>query len=226
MCQGEEGPLAGVGEVCSQGSAGLRPTPPSCPIHCSAFLTAPPVDTHDADAQALLIVLAVESLNREAHTCVQIMDSVNRVHLERAHADEIICLEQMGGNLLVASSLNHGISNVVTELLTFNAGSEFYKYDVAWDDTVVGKEFSEAVGMLATRKMILLGFETDYSDDLLKALPNDILHLQDQQGLPAEDNDTGCDTTRRVVVVNPQGAYSIRPKDALFVVAESAPQKL
>ena len=46
---------------------------------------------NDADAEALMVVLAVESLNRKVHTCVQFMNSSSRVHLEHAHADEIIC---------------------------------------------------------------------------------------------------------------------------------------
>jgi len=52
---------------------------------------------NEADAEALMVILAVESLNREVHTCVQIMSSANRRHLERAHADEIICIDQVGG---------------------------------------------------------------------------------------------------------------------------------
>jgi len=56
---------------------------------------------NEADAEALRVVLAVESLNRKVHTCVQIMNSANRTHLERAHADEIICLDQVGVALLL-----------------------------------------------------------------------------------------------------------------------------
>jgi len=100
---------------------------------------------NEADAEALMVVLAVESLNREVHTCVQLLNSANRMHLERAHADEIICLDQLGGNLVVASALNHGISRIVAELLTFNIGSEFYRYDGHISDALVGKEFAEAV---------------------------------------------------------------------------------
>jgi len=168
--------------------------------------------TNEADAEALMVVLAVESLNRKVHTCVQIMNSANRVHLHRAHADEIICLDQIGGGLVVASALNHGVSRIVGELLTFDTGSEFYRYDGHISDSLVGKEFVEAVQILARRRMILLAVETDYSEELLKQLSADVVYK-----LPEED---------RAMVVNPQSRYELRQGDALFVIAESEPTEL
>ena len=167
---------------------------------------------NEADAEALMIVLAVESLNREVHTCVQIMNSANRMHLEHAHADEIICLDQMGGSLLVASALNHGVSHLVAELLTFNRGSEFYRYERHLSEALVGKEFVEVVQILAQQRMILLAVETDYSEELRQQLSADVVYK-----LPEED---------RAVIVNPQSRYDIRQGDALFVIAESEPTKL
>lgn len=167
---------------------------------------------NEADAEALMVVLAVESLNRKVHTGVQLLNSANRMHLERAHADEIICLDQLGGNLIVASALNHGVSRVVAELLTFNIGSEFYRYDGHISGALVGREFAEAVQVLAQRRMILLAVETNYSEELRRQLSADILYE-----LPEEE---------RVMMVNPQSQYKIRQGDALFVIAESEPTKL
>ena len=167
---------------------------------------------NEADAEALMVVLAVESLNPKVHTCAQIVNSANRMHLERAHADEIICLDQVGGSLAVASALNHGVSRIVSELLSFNIGSEFYRYDREISDRLVGKEFSQAVQVLAQERIILLAIETDYSEELVRQLSTDVVYK-----LPEEE---------RAMVVNPQSDYIIRQGDALFVVAESEPQKL
>jgi voltage-gated potassium channel len=167
---------------------------------------------NEADAEALMVVLAVESLNREVHTCVQLLNSANRMHLERAHADEIICLDQIGGNLVVASALNHGISHVVAELLTFNVGSEFYRYDGHISDATLGREFAEVVQVLAQRRMILLAVETNDSEDLRRQLSTDILYKSREE--------------ERVMVVNPKSQYKIRQGDALFVIAESEPTEL
>lgn len=167
---------------------------------------------NDADAEALMITLAVESINREVHTCVQIMNSANRMHLERAHADEIICLDQVGGSLVVASALNHGVSNVVSELLSFNVGSEFYRYDRHISDKLVGREFTEAVQILARQRMILIAIETNYSEDLITELSSDVVYK-----LPEKN---------RAMVVNPQSRYEIKQGDTLFVIAESEPTEL
>ncbi len=167
---------------------------------------------NEADAEALMIVLAVESLNRDIHSTVQILNSDNRVHFERAHADEIICLDQIGGNFLVASATNHGVSRVVSELLTFGPGSEFYRYDSGLSEQLVGKEFSQAVQELSERRMILLGFETEDTEEARRMLPDDVVH--------------SVADGRRLIVVNPQGAYRLRQGDALFVIAESEPAEL
>ena len=167
---------------------------------------------NEADAEALMVVLAVESIRREVHTCVQIMNSANRTHLEHAHADEIICLDQVGGSLAVVSALNHGVSRIIAELLSFNVGSEFYRYDGHISERLVGKEFAEAVQVLAQQRIILLAAETDYSEELRQQLSADIVYK-----LPEED---------RVMVVNPQSQYEIRQGDALFVIAESKPTEL
>jgi voltage-gated potassium channel len=167
---------------------------------------------NEADAEALMIILAVESLNRKAHTCVQILNSANRIHLERAHADEIICLDQVGGNLVVAAALNHGISCVVSELLMFNRGSEFYRYDRRLSNELIGKEFCEVSQLLARKSIILLGLETDDSEELQKSLAGGVIHSFGTEG--------------RVVVVNPTRKYKIRQGDALFLVAETEPRKL
>ncbi len=167
---------------------------------------------NDADAEALMVVLAVESLNRKVHTCVQLMNSANRVHLEHAHADEIICLDQMGGSLLVASALNHGVSRIVAELLTFDRGSEFYRYDRHLSEALAGKEFTQAVQELAQRHILLLAVETDYTEELQQQLSADIVYK-----LPEVD---------RAMIINPQSGYQIHQGDALFLVAESEPVNL
>jgi voltage-gated potassium channel len=169
-------------------------------------------DANVADAQALMIALAVESLNQEVHTCVQIMNSANLLHLKHAHANEIICLDQMGGSLAVASALHHGVSEVISELLTFNIGSEIYRYDNPLSDELVGKEFATVLQNLAEKRMILLAVETEYSAELKELEKADALHkLQEKD---------------RVVIINPQSNYTIRQGDALFIAAESEPSGL
>jgi len=176
------------------------------------ILTDFTMDASAADAQAIMIALAVEDLNRDVHTCVQIMNSANSSHLRHAHADEIICLDQMGGSLAVFSALHHGVSMIVSELLTFNKGSEIYRYDRPLSDDVVNKEYATVARMLADRRMVLLAVETDYSEETKKMESLDALHK-----IPEKD---------RVIVVNPQSRYTIHQGDALFIASESEPARL
>lgn len=170
------------------------------------------IDMNAADAEAILIALAVESLNRDVHTCVQIMNSDNAIHLQHANADEIICLDQMGGSLAVASAVNHGVSEVISELLSFNKGSEIYRYDRALSDNVVNKEYAAVAKNLADKRMVLMAVETDYSEEMKAIEKIDVLHKL------SEGN--------RVIVVNPQSNYAIRQGDALFIASEDEPVAL
>lgn len=163
---------------------------------------------NEADAQALLIALAVETLNPEVHSCVQILNSANRRHFERAHVDEVICLDQIGANLAVASALNAGLSYLVSELLTFNSGSEFYRVTGSLVVEMTGKSYVEASQLLVERHMILLGVETDDLPRLRADLASDILHVVGRE-------------SQRVIVVNPQSEYRIGKDDALYCVAET-----
>ena len=110
------------------------------------------------DAQAVLITLAIESLNRDVYTCVQLLNSEYKKHLEHVHVDEYICLDHLSGNLMVASALNHGLSWILAELLQFTSGSEFYKKSVP--DGFVGAGFREVAKALHDNGMILMAVET------------------------------------------------------------------
>lgn len=167
--------------------------------------------TNNPDAEALMVTLAIESLNHAVHTCVQILNSENRTHLENAQADEIICLDQTGGKLAVASALHHGVSKIVHELLTFDEGSEIYKYSSPIPDRCVGKSFTEAAKYFLDKKMILIAIETDKDDGALKSCSNDLIHSS--QG-------------NRAIIINPQRSYNLRTGDSLFLISESEPENL
>lgn len=163
------------------------------------------------DAEALMITLAIESLNRSVHTCVQLLSSENKVHLENANADEIICLDKVGGDLAVASALNQGVSRIIDELLSFNQGSEFYRYKNKLPEKFIGETFTEVGKQLLDKKMALLAIETKNDDQVSKEFSDDWIHS------------TGED---KVMIINPQGDYKLRKDDSLFIIAEKEPVKL
>jgi len=165
----------------------------------------------EADALALMITLAIETLNPAVYTCVQVTHAENREHLENANADEVICLDSMGGNLTVATALNHGLATALRELLTFSKGSEFYRCKESFTSKVVGMTYTDAAKRMLDEKMLLMAVETDDDATVREGCPDDWVH--------SSSGDRG-------ILVNPQGEYRLRQGDVLFVVAESEPTEL
>ena len=81
----------------------------------------------DVDARSLLTTLAVESINPDAYTCVEVVKSENRPHFERTHADELVVSAELTGSLLAASARTHGLTGVIADLLTHPEGQELYR---------------------------------------------------------------------------------------------------
>lgn len=108
----------------------------------------------DMDARTLLTVLAIESLNANCYTCVEVVRSDNRQHFARAKADELVVSAEMTGALLASSAKTHGLSRLVTDLLTHPEGMEFYRVGVP--PSLVGVAVGEAIRLLKDRYDTLL----------------------------------------------------------------------
>jgi voltage-gated potassium channel len=88
-------------------------------------------DPDDLDARSLLTTLAVESLNHDAYSCVEVVKSENRQHFERTKADELVVSAELTGSLLAASARTHGLTAVIADLLTHPEGQELYRIPVS-----------------------------------------------------------------------------------------------
>jgi voltage-gated potassium channel len=106
----------------------------------------PSAAADDIDAKTLLTTLAVETLNPDCYTCVEVIRSENRQHFERTKADELVVSSELTGALLATSAVTHGISRVVSDLITHPEGNEFYR--IAAPSDIVGKLFHEAIDIL------------------------------------------------------------------------------
>jgi voltage-gated potassium channel len=108
--------------------------------------TNPNLEADDIDAKTLLCALAVESINPNVHTCVEVIKSENRQHFERAKADELVVSAELTGALLASAAIHHGITAAVTDLLTHPGGTEFYRIDPP--DDLLGATFGTALERL------------------------------------------------------------------------------
>ena len=103
-------------------------------------------DPDDLDARALLTTLAVESINPDAYTTVEVVKSENRQHFERTNADELVVSAELTGALLAASARSHGITDVISDLLTHPEGQELYRIGAPAE--LVGRNVRDAIEVL------------------------------------------------------------------------------
>ncbi len=151
----------------------------------------------DADAKAILTTLAVESLNRKVYTCVELGDLENEKHLVHANVDEIVCMGRLSQNLLVHSSLKHGLSRLFSELVTHNFGHEFYK--IRAPKRFLGEQFPQAVKRLVDEEgIILVAVERETTDEQGKI--------------------------KQEVIVNPGSDFVLENGDNMFVIAKEEPE--
>jgi voltage-gated potassium channel len=107
------------------------------------------IDVEEMDSKTLLTTLAIESLNPNCYTCVEVVHSANREHFNRTKADELVVSGHLTGALLAHSAVARGLSKIVDDLLTFPEGDEFYwvKIPPGW----VGMKFYDALTQLKLR---------------------------------------------------------------------------
>lgn len=95
------------------------------------------------DARAVLTVLAIKHANPELHVVAQLRDPANRLHFERARANEIIASAEMSEGLLARSALNVGVANAFSQLLRLDTPQELYIVDAP--PALEGKTFQAAL---------------------------------------------------------------------------------
>ncbi len=91
------------------------------------------------DAKVVLSTLTVETINRQAYTIVELADAANGRHCQRAHADEIIVGSEFSTKLISRAALDHGISLVISEILSSQFGNDLHK--LAVPESMAGKQF-------------------------------------------------------------------------------------
>ena len=123
------------------------------------------------DAQVVLATLTIESLNPEVYTVVEIIDDGNARYCQRARADEIIVSSEFSSRLIARAALEHGMSKVVSELLSArdNGLCKLRQFDLLPD--YAGMTFMDAfVRYKRDRNAIILAVKE--SDSAIYINPN------------------------------------------------------
>ncbi len=120
-------------------------------------------DPSSADARSLLIALAIETLQPEIYSCVEVLNPQNAIHFQRANVDEVISVTDIGNSLIVQAALNPGISRFISGILTFGDGQELYR--IPAPAPFIGRTFLELSEWLITEhNMVLVGTCSSDSD--------------------------------------------------------------
>ncbi|MFC1886492.1 potassium channel family protein [Thermodesulfobacteriota bacterium] len=124
------------------------------------------LDAYSRDAKTILNTLSLKSVNPELYTCVELMDPKNVEHCKLAKADEIIIIGEISTNLLVQAALDHGITRLISELVSNRYGEDLYKIKTPLE--FMDRTFFEAMCELKQKHNILcLGIEDKAGQNLM-----------------------------------------------------------
>ena len=99
-------------------------------------------------------------------------------HCKLAGADEIIVIGELSGNLLVQAALDHGITQIVTELVSNRYGNELYK--VKPTPEIVGMKFIEVLEHLKKEhNAIIVAIELQDDNKMMTNPPVDYIIQSD-----------------------------------------------
>ncbi|MCW5212883.1 NAD-binding protein, partial [Desulfobulbus sp. TB] len=123
-------------------------------------------ETTARDAKVVLTTLTVESINPDVYSVVELVDKRHEPHCRRANADEIIIGSDLSSHLIASAASDHGISRVVTELLSNRYGNELYSMPVP--AKMVGKDFLDIfVTMKKRQNITVIGIQKRHTEDFL-----------------------------------------------------------
>ncbi len=129
------------------------------------------IEAHTRDAKTILDTLTIKSTYPDLYTSVELADSKNVEHCRLAKADEIIVSGELSTNLLVRASFDHGVTQIITELVSNRFGSEIYK--TVPPPKCVGRPFLEVLTLLKMdHNIIVVAVESAKQGHFLANPPN------------------------------------------------------
>jgi voltage-gated potassium channel len=139
-------------------------------------LASDPSDAR-SDHENALVVTALRRLSPKARIAVELVDAENAEHLVYAGCDAVIDMSSTIAHLLVRSVQDIGVSDVVSELLSSEVGSELYRVNV--DREFVGKAFRDYAVHMIEQSMSVIGVARDHRN-LMNPEPTFVLKADDE----------------------------------------------
>jgi len=124
------------------------------------------VDPAYRDAKLVMDTLTVRTMCPRVYICAELTDAQNLEHARRAGADEIIIEGELRSHLIAQAALDHGVSELVSELMSNGAGHELYTNAIP--DSMAGRRFYEVFCELKReRNVISLGVRRSENETLV-----------------------------------------------------------
>lgn len=132
------------------------------------------------DAKVVLATLTIESLANKVYSVVELVDKANVMHCRRAHADEIIVGSELSSRLIASAAIDHGISRVVSELLSTQYGNELFSIPLPQD--LAGSTFLDVFTMMKReRQTIVLGIQKGGNGEHVSNPPSEYVFEKDDR---------------------------------------------
>jgi voltage-gated potassium channel len=139
------------------------------------------LDAYARDAKTILNTLTVKNICPRVYTCVELMDPKNLEHCKMAQADEIIVVGEISTNLLVQAALDHGMTRMISELVSNRYGHELYK--IKCPSHLAGSSFYEVMCKLKKAEGILCIGVANQSGDAILVNPENEYRMQEDDRL-------------------------------------------
>lgn len=185
--------------------------------------------TRIADERTQLRALAISRYCREkAHRLadqIYIIAEINndeyRDSLLECDVNEVLCSTELAESIMVQSTFNHGLSDVLRELLSYNQVNEFYLVDASDYPWVEKKTFNEVLPVFRSEyKVLLVGIKVILLDEnerkagrMREVIDRGVLRDMLQKRFHID----------RQILCNPltvrENEYQIRKEDQLLVLA-------
>ena len=193
-------------------------------------------DTKEADERVLIDALTISRYCREKYN-----DLTNRIYMiavinnkefeesmYRADVNEVVCYGDMSYNIIVQTTLNHGIAKILGRLLDYNEFNEFYIIDLRNRESLRGKNFDDLFKFLRTHDILLLGIKAEFYENEKAVVDWDevVKRLKQETKMIKDDNPDQrfSDHLKRQYMINPYGIekyYIADEDDKLIVLARS-----
>ncbi|MCP4574753.1 MAG: cag pathogenicity island protein Cag26 [Deltaproteobacteria bacterium] len=138
------------------------------------------------DARTILNTLTIKNLYPGVYVCAELIGSENVEHGRMAKADEIIVSGELSTNLLVRGALDHGVTRMITELVSNRYGDELYKIRVPAH--LKGEPFlAVMVNLKQAHGVLCLGLESGGDGNLIANPDKDYMLDPDDQLIVISD---------------------------------------